>query len=94
MFIYVIGPDEGEQKIGLSKSPERRLKNLQTGHPKRLRIHHKEPIDATIVHKLEKKIHTELNYKRTKGEWFNMTPQEATEFVIYFRIRYAEAKGF
>lgn len=94
MFIYVIGPHEGPQKIGLSKNPERRLKNLQTGHPQSLVIHHKEPIDATVVRKLEKKIHLELNYKRMKGEWFNMTPQEATEFVIFFRIRYAEAKGY
>ncbi len=37
-----------------------------------------------------KKIHKELNYKKLKGEWFNLTSQEAIEFVVYFVIRYAE----
>ena len=39
---------------------------------------------------MEKKIHTELNHKRAKGEWFNLTPQEAIEYIIFFKIRYDE----
>lgn len=90
MYIYVIGPTEGPQKIGLSGDVEKRLQTLQTGYPVELFIHHKEEIEAKQVRKLEKKIHTELNYKRARGEWFNMTPKEATEFVVFFAIRYGE----
>ena len=90
MFIYVIGPAEGPQKIGLSGDVEKRLQTLQTGFPQDLIVHHKEPIEAKRVRILEKKIHTELSYKRARGEWFNMTPQEAKEFVVFFAIRYGD----
>ncbi len=90
MFIYVIGPKEGPQKIGLSGDVEKRLQTLQTGYPGEIFIHHKEPIEAKQVRKLEKKIHLELGYKRVKGEWFNLTPTEAKEFVVFFAIRYGE----
>lgn len=90
MFIYVIGPAVGPQKIGLSGDVEKRLATLQTGFPGDLIIHHKEPIEAKKVRLLEKKIHTELNYKRVRGEWFDFTPEEARDFVIFFAIRYGE----
>jgi Meiotically up-regulated gene 113 len=90
MFIYVIGPIEGPQKIGLSGDVEKRLQTLQTGSPLDLQIHHKEPIGSKQVRNLEKKIHTELNHKRKRGEWFDLTPTEAKEFVIFFAIRYGE----
>lgn len=90
MFIYVIGPNEGAQKIGLSGDVEKRLSTLQTGSPVELFVHHKEPIDTKQVRKLEKKIHVELNHKRARGEWFDLTPTEAKEFVVFFAIRYGE----
>lgn len=90
MFIYVIGPREGPQKIGLSKDVNKRLQTLQTGFPSTLFVHHKEPIVAKQVRLVEKKIHTELNYKRVRGEWFNLTPEEATDYIRFFAIRYGE----
>ena len=90
MFIYVIGPEVGPQKIGLSGDVDKRLQTLQTGFPQTLCVHHKEPIEAKKVRVLEKKIHTELNHKRVRGEWFDLTPSEAKEFVVFFAIRYGE----
>lgn len=90
MFIYVIGPADGPQKIGLSGDVEKRLQTLQTGYPAELFVHHKEPIAAKQVRKLKKKIHLELSYKRVRGEWFDFTPKEAMEFVMFFAIRYGE----
>lgn len=90
MFIYVIGPKEGPQKIGLSGDVEKRLSTLQTGSPVDLMIHHKEPVETKQVRKLEKKIHRELNHKRIKGEWFDYSPEDAKAFVIFFVIRYGE----
>lgn len=38
-FVYVIGEaDDGPLKIGLSKDPTARLRTMQTGNPRRLRI--------------------------------------------------------
>ena len=90
MFLYVIGPREGPQKIGLSGDVAKRLQTLQTGFPEELFVHHTEEVSTKKVRLLEKKIHTELNYKRAKGEWFNLTPEEAKEFLIFFKIRYAD----
>lgn len=39
IFVYVIGePDDGMLKIGVSKDPIARLRTMQTGNPRRLRI--------------------------------------------------------
>lgn len=90
MFIYVIGPEIGPQKIGFTKDVNRRIKALQTGHPQKLIIHHLEEVNEKVYRKLEKRIHLELNYKKLKGEWFNMTSQEAVEFLQYAIIRWSE----
>lgn len=37
-FVYVIGEADGPLKIGLSKDPISRLRAMQTGNPRRLRI--------------------------------------------------------
>ena len=89
-YLYVIGPKEGPQKIGITGDVKQRLHTLQTGFPETLFVHHYEEIEAKSVRKLEKKVHTELNHKRAKGEWFNITVEEAIEFVIFFRIRYSD----
>lgn len=40
-FVYVIGEqDDGPVKIGVSKDPIARLRGMQTGNPRRLRIEH------------------------------------------------------
>jgi len=90
MFIYVIGPAEGPQKIGLSGDVEKRLQTLQTGSPVTLIIHHTEEVNPKKVRLLEKKIHNELNHKRVKGEWFDLSPEDAKAFVVFFVIRYGE----
>lgn len=91
MFIYVIGPEVGPQKIGITNDLKKRLKAIQTGNPDQLYIHHFEEIDTrTKVRLLERKIHLELNYKKLKGEWFNLTKEEAVDYVTFFNIRYAD----
>lgn len=39
-FVYVIGEADGPLKIGVSKDPVGRLRTMQTGNPRRLRIEH------------------------------------------------------
>ena len=68
--LYVIQSDvTGAIKIGISKNPKSRLRQLQTGSPYELKL-------LTIVNgrgDLEKPLHESLKpYKQScKGEWFD-----------------------
>ncbi len=87
-YIYVIGPSTKPYKIGITNNPKRRLKNLQTGHPNTLFIHHLEEIPDSQVKFIEKTIHILLNNVRTKGEWFNIELKEAIAEVKYARMKH------
>ena len=81
--LYFIQMDEtGYIKIGRSKNPQQRLKTLQTGCPKRLRL----------ILVLERNGHREAEFHqllgrwRTLGEWFDpmcvgSLPLEITEAI-------------
>lgn len=88
MFIYVIGNNSNRQKIGFSKDVFKRLKTLQTGNSEELLLHHYIQIPEEKVRLIEKKLHQELSYKRLKGEWFNMTSEEAKDFLDFATIRW------
>lgn len=90
MFLYVIGTDGDLQKIGFSKNVEKRLKSLQTGNPQKLTIHHKEPVPEDRVRLLERKLHQELNYLRSNGEWFHMNSKDAVQLVQFAVITWLE----
>lgn len=52
-FVYLIGEADGPLKIGVSKDPIARLRGMQTGNPRRLRIEY-----AVVGHQsLEKLLH-------------------------------------
>lgn len=57
-------------KIGVSGSPELRLKSLQTSSPNELKI--LATISGTDVE--EKRIHHLFDQDRQQGEWFSKTP--------------------
>lgn len=87
MFIYVIGTST-KQKIGFSGNVKRRLQTLQTGSSEYLHIHHVVEVPDTQARYVEKTIHREYNYLRIKGEWFNMTPDQAKGLVEHAAIRW------
>ena len=77
-MIYLIS--DGElTKIGRSNNPIKRLRELQTGHPKRLRLiayfSLKSPIEDR---KMENRLHYLLRIKRCRynGEWFKLPPDK------------------
>jgi hypothetical protein len=88
-YIYVIceRADAKLVKIGFSKAPERRVGQLQTGHPAPLVLYHKEAVNNDLVRALEKVIHRTLAHKRKGGEWFALTPEDAV-----FEIQHALMK--
>ena len=68
--LYIIQSDKtGSLKIGRSKDPVSRLKQLQTGSPHSLKL----ILIAENKGHLEKKLHKDLKRfkNRRKGEWFD-----------------------
>ena len=71
-YLYVIQSDvTGAVKIGISTDPQKRLKQLQTGSPYKLKL---LCSIANMSHR-EKIIHNRLkDYKMScKGEWFDFS---------------------
>ena len=91
MYIYIIGSDKSPYKIGFSKTPQDRLKSLQTGNFNKLNIYYTEEISESKVKFIEKQIHNNLRHRRVKGEWFNINLEEAILEVKYCRMKYEEA---
>lgn len=89
-FIYVIGSNGPPYKVGISKDPKRRLKNIQTGHPHKLEI---LSIKETAFNKtklLETIIHRNINKYKTHGEWFDIELETLLLEIDYALIRYED----
>jgi Meiotically up-regulated gene 113 len=89
-YIYVIGADQPPYKVGVAKNPEQRLKALQTGHPKPLRLIHKIATDAKRTHLLEAAMHRNMRHYQQTGEWFDMPLERLLAEVEFVIIRYEE----
>lgn len=86
-FLYIIASDaNGPVKLGLSTNPEKRVRQLQTGNVAPLQIYHTEEVADDRVKIAEKALHRLLGHKRIKGEWFNLTVEEALSEVIHIRM--------
>jgi hypothetical protein len=89
-YIYIIGSDTPPYKVGISKDPGRRLKSLQTGHPRKLRILDARATDAEKTKLLETAIHQQLKFYKTHGEWFDIKLDALKLEVEHAIIRWAE----
>lgn len=89
MYIYAIGT-ETRQKIGFSRDPAARLKQLQTGNPEFFNLHHMIEVDEGRYQLIERFLHKDIGYKRLKGEWFDMTKQEVIHYLIFAEITWVD----
>lgn len=85
MYIYAIGTKD-RQKIGFSKDPASRLRQLQTGNAEELYLHGTIDVSEDRVKLLERFLHKDIGYKRMKGEWFNMTKEEVVSYLTFAEI--------
>ncbi len=77
-YLYVIAESyEGPVKIGYSAQPEKRLKQLQTGASTKLNLCYQQSVKNNEAKRIERMIHKTLGYKRSHGEWFNLSVEEA-----------------
>lgn len=67
--VYFIQASSGEVKIGYARWPERRLGELQMGHPGQMWLLCAVPGGRD----LERKLHQEFASDHVRGEWFKYT---------------------
>lgn len=88
--IYIIGPKDGPFKIGYAADPKARLSNLQVGQAVDLILHYHEETESEIAKVIEKIIHRTIGHKRIRGEWFNVSLEEAIGEVRHAFIRWED----
>jgi hypothetical protein len=88
--IYVIGPEGGPYKIGYAQDPKARLSNLQVGQAVELKLHYEEATETATAKVIEKLIHKQIAHKRVRGEWFDVSLEEAIGEVRFAFIRWED----
>lgn len=96
-YVYIISDNNDHIKVGISKDPEKRLKQLQTGQPNELRILFTEEFYCKRSHllKIENLIHKQIRtlIPNISGEWFTILPDNLNEIqniITLARIYYEE----
>lgn len=88
-FVYFIqGENGGAIKIGFSKNPDSRLRELQTSYPDMLKILCLVPGS----YKAEKEYHENFKDIRLNGEWFKPT-KELLKEIEELKIKYPQQVG-
>ncbi|MHA2183072.1 MAG: GIY-YIG nuclease family protein [Promethearchaeota archaeon] len=78
--IYLIQSTEtGRYKIGVSKNPHKRIKQLQTGSSEELNLINS--FESEYYNKIEKGLHSTYSHLSVIGEWFNLTLNEEVSFI-------------
>jgi hypothetical protein len=79
--IYVMGAKRRPVKIGIAVDVEKRLAQLQTGFPYRLRVYATVQVRASEARRVERACHDRLHPHRSHGEWFRVDPSAAIAVV-------------
>ena len=78
--IYLIKSlNEGIYKIGVSKNPNKRLKEVQTGNPAPVEI--VQLYETENAYKIESALHNRYSHFNTHGEWFELSIKEEVSFL-------------
>ena len=81
-FIYLISCEADDTilyKIGYSKNPKQRLKELKTGNPNALEI--VQEFETKHNRKVETAFHNHYKVKNVNGEWFSLSSDEVDNFL-------------
>jgi hypothetical protein len=79
-YIYLIQSLENSYyKIGVSKHPKKRIKQLQTGNSSELKL--VETYPSEFAHQIEKTLQRRYSYLQKEGEWFDMDISHEVNFV-------------
>lgn len=81
-WIYVIRPDSGPIKVGVTGNLPRRLTALQTSSPVKLWVHGAVLAEDGVAQKIEALSHFKLTAYRLSGEWFSASAEEALNAIV------------
>lgn len=86
-FIYLIQSLEtSKYKIGVSKNPSKRIKQIQTGNGDDLKLVFQ--YESLHYKQIEKYLHNKYSYLKTRGEWYYLGLEEELSFMT--DCKYAE----
>jgi hypothetical protein len=78
-YVYLIQSlEDGYYKIGVSKHPNKRIKELNTGNASPLKL--VEIFQSEQAHKIERILQNRLTPFRKTGEWFDMPMASIANF--------------
>ena len=71
-YLYLIqSSEEGYYKIGISKHPNKRINELNTGNSSPLKLI--ETYKSEYAHTIEKILQRKYSYYKKNGEWFDLS---------------------
>jgi len=78
-YIYLIQSlENGYYKIGVSKHPQKRIKELQTGNSSELKLI--QSYMSEHAHMIEKSLQRQYLHLKKEGEWFDLSIKEDVTF--------------
>ena len=88
-YLYCITNSSGTVcKLGHSRNPELRLRQLSTGTTEQLRIAHTIAVPLGTARRWEKLLHSELGHRRAVREWFSIPVEDCVAQMQWFEIHY------
>lgn len=86
--VYAATVDGRTHKIGWTKNLRSRMRVLQTSLETEIRVTDIIETDEMQARLIEKKIHRDYGYLRTRGEWFNMDENFVKDVFSFGKIRW------
>lgn len=77
--VYLLQSENGLYKIGVSKNPTKRVRQLQTGNGEKIRLVH--TYSTNIPFLLEKTLKNLFDVDHVNGEWFKLSLEDELTFL-------------
>jgi hypothetical protein len=78
-YVYLIQSlEDGYYKIGVSKHPNKRIKELNTGNASKLKL--VDTYQSKFAEKIERTLQRRYTHLRKEGEWFDMSISNEVSF--------------
>jgi hypothetical protein len=71
-------------KIGVTRSLERRLSNLQTGNPHKISLLAQLLVPSDIAYQVESEVHRRLDRYLIRGEWYLLEREQVDQLTKWF----------
>lgn len=75
----IFSEENGFYKVGVSKNPTKRVKQLQTGNGEKLIL--KNKYESEYYSQIEKYFHSMYSPEKKQGEWFNFSLEHEMRFL-------------